>query len=117
MYGVPEDLPIDRFVGDSLFQVCIGVDGVHFAFGSTGTISVYGRWELVDGNGVIVDQSAKPEDREAYRVHVIFNAEVLASSLRAPESFSLSFSTGHRLDVYDEPGYESFSIQPGDIYV
>jgi hypothetical protein len=32
MYGVPKDLPLQLFVGDALFQVCIGVDGVHFVF-------------------------------------------------------------------------------------
>ena len=38
MYGVPEDLPIERFVGDALFQVRLGLDGVHFAFGQAGTM-------------------------------------------------------------------------------
>lgn len=117
MYGVPKDLPVQRFVGDALFQVCLGRDGVHFRFGQEGTISVYGRWELLNANGVVIDKNVAPEDREAYRLHDIFNAEVMASSVQPPESFSFTFSTGHELKIYDDPHYESFSIQPDDIHV
>jgi hypothetical protein len=118
MYGVPADLPIQRFVGDSLFQVGIGMDGIHFVFGHSGTISVGGRWELVDRTGQVVDCACDLEQRDAYRVHAIFNEEVTGSSIDPPRSFSLTFSSGHRLTIYDEsPQYESFSIQPGDYYV
>jgi hypothetical protein len=117
MYGVPEDLPIERFVGDALFQVRLGLDGVHFAFGQAGTISVYGHWELLDSNGVMIDQYRGAEDRQGYHLHVIFNADVVASKVQPPEWFSLTFSTGHELKIYDEPQFESFSLQPDDIHV
>ncbi len=56
MHGVPNNLPLTRFVGDALFHIRIGVDGVHFAFGRAGSISVSGLWELHDANGRLVER-------------------------------------------------------------
>src|SRR5262245_12689825 len=118
MYGVPLDLPVNRFVGDALFQVCMGVDGVHFVFGHAGTIAVEGKWELFDSAGKMIDHSVEHEQRESYCLHVILNADVASARIDPPRSFSLAFSTGHRLVVYDEnPGYESFHIYPDQIHV
>ncbi|MDQ3566400.1 MAG: hypothetical protein M3436_20770 [Pseudomonadota bacterium] len=118
MYGVPADLPIERFVGDALFQACIGMDGVHFRFGRSGTIAAHGTWELRDAAGLLVDQSLAHSDREHYRIHVILNADVTGYSIDPPHSFSLTFSTGHVLSVLDDtPQYESFAIHPDGIYV
>ena len=118
MYGVPADLPVQRFVGDFLAQVCIGMDGVHFLFGQSGTISVGGRWELVDSTGKMIDCACEHDVREAYRVHALFNQDVTDSSIDPPHSFSLTFSSGHRLTIYDDsPQFESFSIQPGNVFI
>ena len=118
MYGVPADLPVQRFVGDFLSQICIGMDGIHFNFGRSGTISVGGRWELLDGVGRVIDCARDHDKRDAYRVHALFNQDVTNSCIDPPHSFSLTFSSGHRLTVYDDtPHYESFSIQPGNILV
>jgi len=84
-------LPLQRFIGDALFQVGIGMDGVHFVFGRAGTIAVEGRWELVDSSGALVD-------------------------LDSPRSLALTFATGHRLKVYDGQTYESFHIYPDGIH-
>jgi len=118
MYGVPADLPVHRFVGDYLAQACIGMDGIHFHFGLSGTISVGGRWELVDGSGRMIDCACDHGERESYRVHALFNQDVIDSSVDPPHSFSLTFSSGHRLTVYDDtPQFESFSIQPGNYFI
>ena|SRR5215217_8233061 len=118
MYGVPADLPLQRFVGDALFQACIGMDGVHFCFGRAGTIAAQGNWELRDSNGSLVDHAVDPSDRQQYRIHVILNADVTGYSINPPGSFSLTFSTGHVLTVIDDcPQYESFAIYPDGIYV
>ena len=118
MYGDPADLPITRFVGDALFQICIGMDGVHFVFGRAGTISAHGTWELRDAAGLLVDEALEHSDREHYRIHVILNADVASYSLDPPHSFSLTFSTGHVLSIFDDtPRYESFAIQPDGIYI
>jgi hypothetical protein len=114
MYGVPADLPIQRFVGDALFQARIGMDGVHFAFGRDGVIRgficAYGLWQLHDSGRTLIDQTQEHSDRECYRVHVILNADVTSCSIDAPRSFSLVFSTGHRLTIFDDAQYESCTI-------
>jgi hypothetical protein len=118
MYGVPADLPIQRFVGDFLFSINLAGSSVHFCFDHSGTISVHGRWELRDGVGSLVDSYCDLEEREVYRVHVILNQDVTDYALNPSHSFSLTFASGHRLTVYDDtPEYESFAIQPDDIYV
>ena len=118
MYGVPADLPIARFVGDALFQACVGMDGVHFKFGHSGTIAAHGMWELRDSKGRLVDQELEHADREAYHIHVILNADVVSYRIDPPDSFSLTFSTGHVLTIFDDsPNYESFAIHPDGIYV
>ena len=118
MYGVPADLPVERFVGDFLSQICIGMDGVHFNFGRSGTISVGSRWELVDSEGNLIDCACDHDARDAYRLHVLLNKDVTKSFIVPLRSFSSTFSSGHRLTVYDDSSqYESFSIQPGNIFV
>ena len=111
MYGVPADLPIQRFVGDALFQACIGCDGVHFRFGRAGTISTFGLWQLHDSAGTLIDQTQEHSERERYCIHFILNADVTACSIDSPHSFSLTFSTGHRLSFFDDmPQYESCTV-------
>jgi hypothetical protein len=123
MYGVPKDLPLQRFIGDSICQVALGSHGVHFNFNKAGSINVDGgKWQIHDSSGTIVDESidddAVPSTRQHYRVHVILDSDVTKFEIDAPHSFSLVFSSGHRLTIYDDsPQYESFSIQPGDIFV
>ncbi|MFZ2642039.1 MAG: hypothetical protein WA117_13655 [Verrucomicrobiia bacterium] len=117
MHGVPANLPLQRFIGDALFQICIGLDGVHFVFGQAGTIKAAGCWELHDSSGNLVDSTQEHSERESYRVHAILNADVTAYSIDPPRSFSLSFSSGHRLTIYDDSTpYESFAIYPDGIY-
>jgi hypothetical protein len=118
MYGVPVDLPLERFIGDALFQICIGRDGLHFVFGRSGTISVGGRWELTNASGTMIDCSCETGEREAYRVHTILNQDVANSRIDPPHSFSLTFSKGHRLTVFDDSQqFESCAIEPGGFIV
>jgi|694.fasta_scaffold138243_2 hypothetical protein len=121
MYGVSKDLPLQRFVGDSICQICLGLRDIHFHFNKAGSINVDGgRWQIHDSSGVIVDESldddALPSTRRQYRVHVILDSDVTSFRIDAPESFTLRFSSGHTLTIYDDsPQYESFSIQPDDL--
>jgi hypothetical protein len=123
MYGVPIDLPLQRFVGDSICQIAFGSNDIQFHFNKAGSINVdFGRWQIHDSSGTIIDESldddAPPSAREQYRVHVILNSDVTKFQIDAPHSFSLLFSSGHRLTIYDDsPQYESFSIQPDGIIV
>lgn len=123
MYGVPKGLPVQRFVGDSICQIRLGLHGIHFQFNEAGSINVDGGgWRIHDPFGMMVDESladdALPSTRQQYRVHVILNADVTSFQIDAPDSFTLTFSSGHTLTIYDDsPVYESFSIQPDGICI
>jgi hypothetical protein len=66
----------------------------------------------------VLDRQAEPLDRDVYRIHLLLGKTVAASQVDPPRSFSLSFDSGHTLQVFDRSTqYESFSIQPGDIVV
>ena len=111
MYGVPLDLPIERFVGDSLTQIRIGIDGVHFAFNQTGIIGIFELWKLHDADGKMINRTQEHCDRHYYRIHVLLNADVTDFSINPPYSFTLKFSTGHQLTIYDDTSqYESCTI-------
>ena len=118
MYGVPSNLPLQRFVGVQLNQIALGQYQIQFHFAGAGSISVEGKWELHDSSGVLIDESQEHSTRVSYRIHVIIDKEVTSFRIDAPLSFSLVFSSGHTLKIYDDsPQYESFSIQPGDIFI
>ena len=119
MYGVPSDLDLSRFKGATLIFLGIGEFQVQFSFQPKCSISAEGKWELRDSAGVLVDESADTNaERDFYRLHIILGKSVESYSVSAPDSFSLRFESGHTLTVFDDSKqYESFSIQPGDIYV
>jgi|SRR4051812_10965111 hypothetical protein len=118
MYGVPADLPLQRFVGDFLSSISLGGYSIHFNFDQHGTISVEGGWELRSEAGELIDSFCTLESRVAYRVHVILNQSVIGYSLDPPRSCSLTFANGNQLTIYDDsPQYECFHIYPDDIHV
>ena len=112
MYGVPSDLPIERFVGRELNQICLGRFQLQFHCSGTGSIGVEGHWELTDAQGALVDAAHDHADRDSYRLHRIIDVPIVRSSLDPPRSFTLYFENGFQLTVFDQsPQYESFSIQ------
>jgi hypothetical protein len=117
MYGVPADLDLRLFLDDILTQVCLGQYEVQFRFARGGGLSVQGPWEVRDQDGQVLDQKTEHADRRVYRVHVLLGQAVVATEVDPPRSFTLRFGEGHRLTVFDDPHYESFSIQPGGIFV
>ena len=120
MYGVPASLDLRHFHGATLERIDLGIHIIHFRFAAdpAGIIGVEGDWELVAPDGAVLDHQEDPSEREAFRVHALLGREVVASEVCAPEWFALTFDSGHRLRIYDRSTqYESFSIQPGDIFV
>lgn len=120
MYGVPADLDLTPFEGAALERIGLGMYIIDLQFsGDIGAIiSIEGDWELRAPDGSVLDHQTEPQNREAYRLHVLLGGTVTATGVSAPESFLLRFESGHELHVFDRsPMYESFSIQPGDIYV
>jgi hypothetical protein len=118
MYGVPADLSLERFLGATLIQVALGEFQIQFRFRPEGEIAVEGRWELRDQAGRLVDQAQATATRDVYRVHQLLGRKVTASRVEAPQSIALQFDSGQWLRVFDSSQeYESFTIQPGDIFV
>lgn len=127
MHGVPADLPLAMFENATLIQVCLGEFQLQFHFqtgesawpGPNGPeISVEGGWELRDGSGGIVDSSHPNAERESYRLHRLLGWQVVRTEVDPPRSFALEFDGGHVLRVFeDSEQFESFSIQPGSIFV
>ena len=54
MRGVPANLPLQPFVGQTLIQVSLGEFQLQFHFSEAGCISVEGNWQLVDSSGGVV---------------------------------------------------------------
>jgi hypothetical protein len=118
MDGVPADLALSGFTNAVLIQICLGEYQVQFHFHPVGSISVEAKWELRDTSGTVVDGMDRKVRRDAIYAHRLLGKRITGASLDAPRSFSLRFESGDVLTIYDDSReYESFSIQPGDIFV
>lgn len=118
MYGVPKDLPLDCFLGQECTLIAIGRFEIRFMFPSRDNICVYGKWEVSDGTGKVIDRARDHDGRASYCVHKIIDSPVHRYSIDVPRSFTLFFENGYSLTVFDDSEqYESFSIQPGNWYV
>ena len=120
MHGVPANLDLAPFIGASLQRVDLGKWLIHFQFDihPIGVIGVEGEWELLDSNGAVIDHQQEPAERESYKVHHLLSHDVVSTHVQAPEWFSLTFDNGMVLKIYDASNeYESFSIQPGNVYI
>lgn len=118
MYGVPPDLPLDRFLGRDCTLIGIGRCEIRFMFPSTGDICVYSRWEVCDDSGRMIDRAREHAERSCYFVHKVIDSPVHRYVINAPKSFTLFFENGYSLTVFDDSEhYESFSIQPDGIYI
>jgi hypothetical protein len=119
MFGVPPNLDLSRFQGAELIQVSIGCNDVQLNFEPQSKISIEGHWELRDQAGTIIDQAQDSNlTRDSYKIHRILGQIVVAHSVKAPESFTLTFDNGMTITVFDSSDrYESFNIQPGNIFV
>ena len=122
MHGVPADLGrhLEMFRGTTLTEIGVGRHILQFRFdgGRQPVLGVEGDWELHGPDAQLVDRNVDPTERDVYRVHVILSREVVGYEVGPPESFTLHFDSGHRLRVFDRSRqYESFSIQPGDVFI
>ncbi len=118
MYGVPKTLNLSRFEGCTLSLVGLAEHQVQFCFHPDGLISVEGDWELLDAGGQVVDRAVPNAERTECRLHRLLGQAVTDWQLDPPRSFTLTFTNGLRLRIFDSSTeHESFSIQPGDIIV
>jgi len=123
VYGVPVDLDLSGFHGATLIQIGVAEHTLHFVFqpplpNPLHSIMVEGGWEIRDTDGTILDRVQEHASRDVYRIHKLLSRDVISSVVDAPRSFTLRFDSGHQLQVFDDSTqYESFSIQPGDVFV
>ena len=118
MYGVPSDLNLTPFHGQTLTQICLGEFQLQFNFADEAHLSVEGALQLLTDDGTLMDAGLRGRQPTEYRLHCLLGRTVLRSDVHAPEWIDLHFSGGVTLGVIDDSAeYESFSIQPGDIFV
>jgi hypothetical protein len=117
MYGVPANLDLTFLHNALLIQVCLSQTQVQFHFSPVGSVSVEGGWELLDHAGDCIDRQ-HDWPRPPFQLHRLLGQRVVDSEVSAPEWFCLRFESGEALKVFDDSTqFESFSIQPGNIYV
>jgi hypothetical protein len=116
MHGVPTDLDLTFLRGAELIQVCLGRHQVQFHFHPAGSISVEGKWELLDAAGARIDQSDDGPDRPPYQLHRLLGLTVVDIDVSAPDWLALRFEGGCVLRIFgDSEQYESFQINPSGI--
>jgi hypothetical protein len=117
MAGIPVDLDLSFLRGAELIQVCLGMWQVQFHFAPEASIAVEGDWELADKEGRVIDRSSDTVRELPFHLHLLLRV-VVGVEVSAPLSFALRFTGGLVLRVFvSSDGYESFSVQPGNIFV
>lgn len=117
MYGVPKDLEKHLPIGETLIQLLIGEFQIQFQFDEH-NISVEGMWRLNDIDDNPIDSNKRDNKNVETHLPVLLGKKAISCFVHAPQSFTLVFEKGYRLTIYDDSQqYESFSIQPGDIFV
>jgi hypothetical protein len=111
MYGIPENLQLERLVGQEFNFIGLGRFQIQFHISNLVAIHVEGRWELRNASGDLVDFQRKHSERDTSRLHLIIDISITRFSLDAPHSFTLFFESGHSLRIYDDSEqYETLSI-------
>jgi len=117
MYGVRADLDLSTLNGVELEQVGIGSYAVVLSFSLNRTIGIEGRYEILSPIGESVE-SGRPDELRSQHLVDLLGASIVTATPSPPQTVELRFSTGHVLRLIDDSEkYESFSIQPGDIFV
>ena len=118
MYGVAADLDLSIFQQAELIQLCVGVYQIQFSFHPKGYLGVEGKWELLANDGTLIDALEPVPRTRPYQVHRLLGQKVVRTELSPPDWIALYFERGEVLRVFDDsPQYESFSIQPGNIFI
>jgi hypothetical protein len=118
VYGVPEDLDLQFLHGAELIQVCIGLYQVQFNFDLDASISVEQEWKLYAADGSELDWSRPPPRQEPFHLQRLLGQRVAATNVSSPDWIELRFEAGEVLRIVDSSKeYESFSIQPGNIFI
>jgi len=118
MYGVNTTLNLSNFKEVILIQICIGQYQIQFHFHPDEVISIEGKWELRDISGILIDFGSEDSIilNDSLHLHVLLGKSIEKCSVSVPTSFSLHFTSGYVLTIFDKSKqYESFSI--GGIHI
>jgi hypothetical protein len=118
MYGLkPTDIDhLAQLRGAEITQICIGPHDLQFNFHPRGNVSVWGRCELNDAAGIILDVWEGCTHSGVFRFPDLLMATVSEVLIDSPRSFILKFSNELALRVIDTSDqFESFSV--GNLYV
>src|SRR5574341_2259544 len=91
MYGVPADLNLEMFKGATLDQIAISKFQLQFHFEGNAYIGVEGQWQLLSGDGEVMDAGKRELERVESRIQVLLGRRVVAWAVNAPEWFELVF--------------------------
>lgn len=106
MHGVPSDLDLTCFAGATLVRIVRLETQVDFMFEPQACVSVEGQWAV------------RSPDGQTQGADVLRGLRVTGTQIKAPRSFILEFEENYSLEIFDSSEqYESFSIQPGNIFV
>jgi hypothetical protein len=118
MYGVPEGLDLTFLHRADVILVCIGLYQVQFIFNPEANISVQGEWALYAADGSELDRSRPSPRIKAFQLHRLLGQRVGETSVSSPSWIALRFESGDLLRISDSSKeHESFSIQPGNIFI
>lgn len=118
MPGIPAELDLSFLRGAEVVQVCFGAWQFQLHFEPQASMIVECDWELADKEGVVIDRSSDTVRERPFHLHLLLQRVVVAADVSAPLSFAIRFTGGLILRVFvDTRGGESFSIQPGNIFV
>jgi hypothetical protein len=112
MYGLRHS-DIDALAhlrGAEIAQICLGTSDIQFNFHPQGNISVWGRCELLDSAGEVIDvwNGTRPG---IFRFPELLMSQVSEISIESSRSLILTFENGQALRVVDDSDqYESFSV-------
>ena len=130
MHGVTDSLPIGQFRGARLVALRPLENIFYFVFERAHSklafvrkseplsIGVEGMWQIRGGGGDLIASGNPIPESGLPAVQALLGELVVASEIRVPESFVLTLSSGHVLEVFDSNRqYESFSIPEANVYV
>lgn len=119
MHGIPPNLDLLQYHGAVLTQLCIGEFQLQFIFTTPELIlSVEGDWQLKNAQGEMIDRSLPNEQRESFKIHRLLGRAIKDHIVDAPVAIVLHFDNGWTLSIFDSSTeFESFSIQPGNLFI
>ena len=113
MYGLkPTDIHhLAQLRGKEITQICIGPHDLQFNFHPQGNVSVWGRCELLNAAGELLDAWEDDTHSGVFRFPEVLMVAVSEVEIDSPQSFLLKFANGLCLRLVDNSQqYESFSV-------